>query len=184
MFRSHTFINRRRAPPLAWGALHEDLCIRKPGSVPRPDASGRLSVICLVPPSPMGSIDLPARTGRATLHPDEVGDPWPIWSFSPRGLPCRSVRTERGGLLPHRFTLALRPSPQGGLFSVALSVARPSLAGSLPVRKRGALCCPDFPPPGRIRGATERCTGCQGTGRSPSEHRIGAGQRWFNGAGW
>jgi len=32
----------------------------------------------------------------------------PIWSCSGWGLPCRHTRVERGGLLPHHFTLTLR----------------------------------------------------------------------------
>lgn len=39
----------------------------------------------------------------------------------------------------------------GGIFSVVLSVSRRSPAGCLPVRKYGALCCPDFPPYREIR---------------------------------
>ena len=49
----------------------------------------------------------------------------PIWSCSRWGLPCRLRYRSRGGLLPHRFTLALRPKPRGGLFSVALSLGSP-----------------------------------------------------------
>src|SRR5262245_65612395 len=44
----------------------------------------------------------------------------PIWSCSRWGLPCRFRCRSRGGLLPHRFTLAWRVNPPGGLFSVAL----------------------------------------------------------------
>src|SRR5205085_12423362 len=47
-----------------------------------------------------------------------------IWPCSSWGLPCRSRFRKRGGLLPHLFTLAR----EGGLFSVALSVASRSLA--------------------------------------------------------
>jgi hypothetical protein len=36
--------------------------------------------------------------------------------------------------------------PSGGIFSVALAVALPSPTIPLPVRKHGALRCPDFPP--------------------------------------
>ena len=39
------------------------------------------------------------RGGRLSPH---------IWPCSSRGLPCRSCCHERGGLLPHRFTLATR----------------------------------------------------------------------------
>src|SRR5262245_65391242 len=65
-------------------------------------------------------------------------------AFTGRGLPCRPCHHGRGGLLPHRFTLAtprLAATEFGGLFSVALSL------GSRPVAvdHRPALWCPDFP---------------------------------------
>src|SRR5690606_7066693 len=47
-----------------------------------------------------------------------------------------------GGLLLHLFTLTRQAS---GIFSVALAVTVPSPVRTLPVRKYGALCCPDFP---------------------------------------
>ncbi len=47
----------------------------------------------------------------------------PIWHCSRWGLPCRCCCQPRGGLLPHRFTLA--PADRGGLFSVALSLGLP-----------------------------------------------------------
>ncbi|VFU08634.1 conserved protein of unknown function [Methylocella tundrae] len=40
-------------------------------------------------------------------------------------MPCRSCRHARGALLPHRFTLAAGAGPDGGLFSVALSLGSP-----------------------------------------------------------
>ena len=86
----------------------------------------------------------PPGPGEPPFNPPCGGCSWPIWSFSPRGLPCRAACAERGGLLHHRFTLA--PTSRGGLFSVALSVTSPSPVMPLPVRKRGALRCPDFPP--------------------------------------
>ena len=54
----------------------------------------------------------------------------PIWRCSWWGLPCRRCCQQRGGLLPHRFTLTRRQSTArctmtGGLFSVALSVGLP-----------------------------------------------------------
>jgi hypothetical protein len=49
----------------------------------------------------------------------------PIWSCSRWGLPCRFRCRSRGGLLPHRFTLASPASWRGGLFSVALSLESP-----------------------------------------------------------
>ncbi len=45
-------------------------------------------------------------------------------------------------LLPRVFTLAFQ---KRRLFSVALSVVSPSRVKRLPVRKYGALRCPDFP---------------------------------------
>ena len=70
-----------------------------------------------------GSVGLLAQSGRSFLyehgHPcslaayprclDRGGRLSPhIWPCSNRGLPCRSCYHERGGLLPHRFTLATR----------------------------------------------------------------------------
>ena len=49
----------------------------------------------------------------------------PIWSCSRWGLPCRFRCRSRGGLLPHRFTLAGPANRAGGLFSVALSLGSP-----------------------------------------------------------
>ena len=46
-----------------------------------------------------------------------------------------------------------------GLFSVALSVTNPSPDWCLPVRKYGALCCPDFPPrPDSYRDRSDKTT--------------------------
>ena len=50
-------------------------------------------------------------------------DGTPIWHCSRWGLPCRFRCRSRGGLLPHRFTLA--PPWRSGLFSVALSLGLP-----------------------------------------------------------
>jgi hypothetical protein len=59
-------------------------------------------------------------------------------------------------LLPHVFTLT--PINQGGIFSVALAVAR---CGRLPVRKQDALCCPDFPLTDYVGTAIERFAGAK-----------------------
>jgi hypothetical protein len=70
-----------------------------------------------------GSVGLLARSGRSFLYGH--GRPCPLaayprclgrggflsphaWPCSNWGLPCRSRCRERGGLLPHRFTLATR----------------------------------------------------------------------------
>jgi hypothetical protein len=86
---------------------------------------------------------LTAQTGsasRAGLSP-------PIWPCTTRGFPRLRCHHRSGGLLPHLFTLAQRSErcedvPQvflrdvtgldsaGGLFSVALSVANRTAAGS------------------------------------------------------
>ena len=62
----------------------------------------------------------------------------PIRSCSRWGLPCRRCYQKRGALLPHRFTLTFTSKtqfpaaekPEGGLFSVALSLRSPSPAVS------------------------------------------------------
>ena len=86
-------------------------------------------IICLGWPSPTTSSSLPAASlAFATLRLGLVGvghtSPL-IWPCSDWGLPCHRCYQRRGGLLPHRFTLTSRDfaAPDGGLFSVALSVA-------------------------------------------------------------
>src|SRR5690606_31748773 len=66
-------------------------------------------------------------------------------ALQPPGFTAMYVTIQSRGLLPHVFTLT--PINRSGLFSVALSVS--ASWRTLPVRKRGALCCPDFPPPRR-----------------------------------
>jgi len=51
------------------------------------------------------------------------------------------VAMQGRGLLPHVFTLA----PQAGRYLFCGTFCPPPCGGSLPVRKRVALCCPDFP---------------------------------------
>ena len=67
----------------------------------------------------------------------------PIWSCSRWGLPCRFRCRSRGGLLPHRFTLAVPVNRAGGLFSVALSLGSPPPA----VSRHRVSWSPDFPHP-------------------------------------
>jgi len=85
----------------------------KPGSV-RPLRG--LAAIPLGRPLLTASRDTPGA--RAS------DDPYvpPTWSCSGRGLPCQPCCQACGGLLPHPFTLTLRPKPSGGLLSVALSL--------------------------------------------------------------
>ena len=62
-----------------------------------------------------------------------------------------TCRHARGGLLPHLFTLTGSRSLRR-LFSVT----RLSPHEDLPVRKDGALCCPDFPPPATVSRHRQR----------------------------
>ena len=82
--------------------------------------------------------NLPSGIGRAALIT-------PVYLIlQPIRRTARNVATTTGKLLPHLFTLI----PQAErLFSVTLLCPREQL----PVRKHGALCCPDFPPPEQVR---------------------------------
>ncbi len=72
--------------------------------------------------SPLSGLAPPSRT-----FPRKV----PIRHCSGWGLPCRSCCQDRGGLLPHRFTITMDPrndaAHHGSLFSVALSLGLPPL---------------------------------------------------------
>lgn len=82
--------------------------------------------------------------------------PWDVQPFIPVGpwaaylvyQPVRFTMPRHhwpsGELLPPLFTLT-DARGLGGIFSVALAVARRLPTKPLPVRKYGALCCPDFP---------------------------------------
>ena len=60
------------------------------------------------------------RTRQSLRRPPRLT---PIRHCSRWGLPCRFRCRNRGGLLPHRFTLAF--NAEGGLFSAALSLGSP-----------------------------------------------------------
>ena len=64
----------------------------------------RMTTIPLAPPSLAGSSNLPGGIGRATLNR------LPIWFCSVRGFACHPRCRGRGALLPHLFTLTLRPT--------------------------------------------------------------------------
>lgn len=95
---------------------------------------------------PFISNDLPTNIGRAALHA------LAYLVFQLPGFTSLAITDKNRELLPHVFNLtcvnglALRhqPNPIGGVLSAALSVFR-FYIGTLPVRKRDALCCPDFP---------------------------------------
>jgi hypothetical protein len=120
------------------------------------------SIIYLASASPLRSSSLPILLSlkkefeRAALHP---GNKFPgkqdLFGLSTCGVyQAADVTTRTGGLLPHPFTLTVPVIKQdlGGLVSAALSV--PGFHRALPVRKRSALCCPDFPH--HKNGAIER----------------------------
>ena len=91
-------------------------------------------------------LDRPTLRGPARRR-DGTGRPCPgLHGLSARGVyQATDVATGAGGLLPHLFTLT--PACAGAVsLSAALSVAPPFPVAPLPVRKHGALCCPDFPP--------------------------------------
>ena len=109
-------------------------------------------------PPVAGRFSRPTRvSGPATACPPCGGRDTPIWSCSRRGLPCRPGHPVRGGLLPHPFTLTLRPRPSGGLLSVALSLGSPpaGVTRRLVAVEPGLSSSPrrETRPPGRlIRG--------------------------------
>ena len=75
---------------------------------------------------------LPPGIGRAILHA-------PVYmTLQPIRRTASRIATGPGELLPHLFTLTGRVRR---LFSVTLLYPH----GQLPVKKYGALCCPDFP---------------------------------------
>lgn len=90
--------------------------------------------------------DTPRGMPHATNPSSGAGEPLkssqisaaPIRSCSRWGLPCLPCCQRSGALLPHRFTLTfssvpwfpMRHRPEGGLFSVALSLRSPSPAVS------------------------------------------------------
>lgn len=86
------------------------------------------------------------------------------WSFAPPFHPCLCL------------------AAIGGLLSVALSVTPPSPAAPLPVRKHGALCCPDFPPSppcgGKSGGAMRGMSRNECPGRL---NNAGSRSRWLRG---
>ena len=103
----------------------------KPGSVL---CLREVFVIYLGHKSPYASSNLPPGIGRAILHA-------PVYMIlQPIRCTATIVTNATGKLLPHLFTLI--PPLARRLFSVTLLCSREQL----PVRKYGALCCPDFPP--------------------------------------
>lgn len=91
-------------------------------------------VIYLGHKSPHASSNLPPGIGRAVLHT-------PVYMIlQPIRCTANCVTTIAGGLLLHLFTLI--PASRNGYFLLHCLCPHEQL----PVRKYGALCCPDFPP--------------------------------------
>ena len=87
-------------------------------------------------------LTIPGITGTKAGSPvSPCGEIVMYMALQPMRHTATDVTTNTGGLLPHLFTLTLPWA--GRLFSVILLYPR----GYLPIRKHGALCCPDFPPP-------------------------------------
>ena len=132
------------------------------------------------PPVARG-LEPPTRTlggASSTVCTERV----PIWCCSGWGLACRPCRQGRGGLLPHRFTLAcdrLR-GPIGGLFSVPLSVALGApfgharcawpLASTLPSGVRTFL--PGIAAPATVRPAPARILSARGSPAAGGRRRL------------
>ena len=102
-----------------------------------------ISIINLVLPLLTGSINLPILTAAINHDTEASSSAFRTYLvFQLLRFTAIPVARKSRELLPHVFTLT--PVNRGGIFSVALAVAR---CGRLPVRKQDALCCPDFPPP-------------------------------------
>ena len=91
-------------------------------------------------PALADGIQLPTRASRAeaSLRRYPVGPvprEAPIRHCSGRGLPCHSCCQDRGGLLPHRFTITLTGSgamPGSGLSLLCCAFPRVTPAGGYP----------------------------------------------------
>ena len=113
----------------------------KPGSVP--SRKREVLIIYLAQLSPIGSHQRPTHFANLGEQPN-VFAAKPIWPCNPQGLPCDRCHHRPGELLPHLFTLT---SEEAVYFLWHwLLDNQTSWMPKLPVRKCGALCCPDFPP--------------------------------------
>ena len=100
-------------------------------------------IIYLDPESLRDSSDLPLTTPG--IHRNQGGQPR-ISKWRNSDVHGLTTHEAYGYQCCHLYRWALTPPfhpyPRGRLFSVILLYPR----GYLPVRKHGALCCPDFPP--------------------------------------
>ena len=116
----------------------------KPDSVPRCISAPGSMTIPLDPPLPAGSSCQPGSPGQGGPAAVSVARPdpreIPIRHCSRWGLPCRSGCPSRGGLLPHRFTLAAgTPAVVCFLWRFPSGCPGRALPGTV------ALWSPDFP---------------------------------------
>ena len=123
----------------------------KPGSVVGATcAAQRPPIIYPHAPSLMRSIVLPSDADSRMNHSSEP--PLKNWRQFTRTFSLRDAqpacRHTAGGLLPHLLTLTysarikVERCQSGGCFLLH----SPNLHKLLPIKKRSALCCPDFPP--------------------------------------
>ncbi len=111
-----------------------------PGSSNLPAGSG-------CPPLAIRALSACGATGRCAAPPGKERLAFlPIWSCSVWGLPCRSHCCERGGLLPHPFTLTSPPLRATWRFAFcctgrpsALTLRSRTLSGTLPFGVRTFL---------------------------------------------
>lgn len=95
-----------------------------------------MPVISLVLTSPLASIDLPSESGE---QPSNLS----LHDLSAHKVylaPC--ITTEDGELLPRHFTMTSIVTSRLPIFCGTICIHQ---RRTLPVRKYGALCCPDFP---------------------------------------
>ena len=116
------------------------------------------TAIYLGPPSPTASSSLPASLGG---HPLPFGAD-AVWPCTPWGLPSRASHPARWWALTPPFHPSPVPRRIGAIgWSVLCCTCRRARRGwqaRLPVRKHGALRCPDFPPSRQAERAAVRPT--------------------------
>src|SRR5690606_558443 len=119
----------------------------KPDSVPLAEA--RVSIIYLGLPSLASSSSLPVAVPANSLNARRSGVETSsllvsatYLTFQPPGFTAMHVTIQSRGLLPHIFTLT-SPEARRYIFCGTFRIA--PRGATLPVRKRGALRCPDFP---------------------------------------
>src|SRR5690606_2120991 len=120
----------------------------KPDSVPLAEA--RVSIIYLGLPSLASSSSLPVAVPANSLNARRSGMETSsllvsatYLTFQPPGFTAMHVTIQSRGLLPHVFTLI---SPEARRYIYCGTFRITPFGVTLPVRKRGALRCPDFPP--------------------------------------